>query len=179
MALTRAKQMATLSCADMRFKWGSMDFSTPSRFLAEIDESYVNSDIDFKKSRAQQRKERNEEGSAVDVLRRRFDVRYQQKTKEEKRETREFRREEPVRPQRVSTPQRDVSGMRRVATSTVGQVTSEPCAYAVGERVEHLRFGRGEIIRIEPLATDHKLIVKFESGEEKTLLAKLAKLTKI
>lgn len=178
-ALTRAKQMATLSCADMRLKWGSMDFSTPSRFLAEIDESYVNSDIDFKKSRAQQRKERNEEGSAVDVLRRRFDVRYQQKAKEEKRETREFRREEPVRPQRVSTPQRDVSGMRRVATSTVGQVTSEPCAYAVGERVEHLRFGRGEIIRIEPLATDHKLIVKFESGEEKTLLAKLAKLTKI
>ena len=69
--------------------------------------------------------------------------------------------------------------MRRVSTSTVGQVIATPCEYAVGERVEHLRFGRGEIIRVEPLATDHKLIVKFDTGEEKTLLAKLAKLTKI
>jgi DNA helicase-2/ATP-dependent DNA helicase PcrA len=179
-ALTRAKRWATLSCADMRYKWGNMDFSSPSRFLAEIDEQFVESDIDFKKSRAQQRKEREEEGSAVDVLRRRFDVRY--KTKDERREARESAGRESVgfqRPQPKPQPQRDVTGMRRVSTSTVGQVIATPCEYAVGERVEHLRFGRGEIIRVEPLATDHKLIVKFDTGEEKTLLAKLAKLTKI
>ena len=70
--------------------------------------------------------------------------------------------------------------MRRVSvTSTVGQVTSEPCAYAVGERVEHPKFGRGEIVQVVPLATDHKLVVRFVSGEEKTLLSKLAKLTKL
>ena len=69
--------------------------------------------------------------------------------------------------------------MRRVNTSTVGQVTSEPCAYAVGERVEHPKFGRGEIVEVVPLATDHKLVVRFASGEEKTLLSKLAKLTKL
>ena len=66
-----------------------------------------------------------------------------------------------------------------MATSTIGQVTSEPCAYSVGERVEHPRFGKGEIIEIAPLATDHKLVVRFASGEEKTLLSKLAKLTKL
>ena len=179
-ALTRAKRWATLSCADMRYKWGNMDFSSPSRFLAEIDEQFVESDIDFKKSRAQQRKEREEEGSAVDVLRRRFDVRY--KTKDERREARESAGRESVgfqRPQPKPQPQRDVTGMRRVSTSTVGQVIATPCEYAVGERVEHLRFGRGEIIRVEPLATDHKLVVRLDSGEEKTLLAKLAKLTKI
>ena len=70
--------------------------------------------------------------------------------------------------------------MRRVTTaSTVGQVTSEPCAYSVGERVEHPKFGRGEIVQVVPLATDHKLVVRFVSGEEKTLLSKLAKLTKL
>ena len=176
-ALTRAKRMATLSCADMRYKWGSMEFSTPSRFLAEIDEQYVESDIDFKKTRTQHRREQDE-GKAVDVLRRRFDVRYQQKTDEKKQRTESFfKREEPRRPQ--PTPQRDVTGMRRVATSTVGQVTSEPCAYTVGERVEHPRFGRGSVVGIEPLATDHKLVVRFDGGEEKTLLAKLAKLTKL
>ena len=181
-ALTRAKSLATLSCVDMRFKWGNMEFCKPSRFLAEIDEQYIECDF------ALRGKPRSEQGgavkivsgkdeSALDALRRRFDVRYQQKPKSEHREPREFRLEEPVRPQ--SHPQRDISGMRRVATSTVGQVTSEPCIYSVGERVEHPRFGRGEIVQVVPLATDHKLVVRFVSGEEKTLLSKLAKLTKL
>ena len=36
-ALTRAKELATLSYAEMRFKWGNMEFSRPSCFLREID----------------------------------------------------------------------------------------------------------------------------------------------
>ncbi len=176
-ALTRAKSVAVLSCAEMRYKWGDMQFARPSRFLSEIDERYTDSDIDFTQGRRTISATNNEE-KAVELLRRRFDVRYQQKTENGKRKTENFfNRESVSRPQ--PTPQRDVSGMRRVATSTVGQVTSEPCAYSVGDRVEHPRFGAGEVVKIEPLATDHKLIVRFASGEEKTLLAKLAKLTKL
>ena len=181
-ALTRAKSLATLSCVDMRFKWGNMEFSKPSRFLSEIDEQYVECDFNLRKPRGEQGSVKvvggGKEESAIDALRRRFDVRYQQKTENGKRKTENFFNREIVsRPQ--PTPQRDVSGMRRMATSTVGQVISEPCAYSVGERVEHPRFGKGEVIRIEPLATDHKLVVRFASGEEKTLLSKLAKLTKL
>jgi len=181
-ALTRAKSLATLSCVDMRFKWGNMEFSKPSRFLAEIDEQYVECDFNLRKPRGEQGGVKvaggSKDESALDALRRRFDVRYQQKTENGKRKTENYFIREPVsRPQ--PTPQRDVSGMRRVATSTVGQVTSEACAYSVGERVEHPKFGKGEIIRVEPLATDHKLVVRFASGEEKTLLSKLAKLTKL
>ncbi|MBE6197817.1 MAG: ATP-dependent DNA helicase [Rikenellaceae bacterium] len=181
-ALTRAKSLATLSCVDMRFKWGNMEFSKPSRFLAEIDEQYVECDFNLRKPRGEQGGVKvaggSKDESALDALRRRFDVRYQQKTENGKRKTENYFNREPVsRPQ--PTPQRDVSGMRRVATSTVGQVTSEACAYSVGERVEHPKFGKGEIIRVEPLATDHKLVVRFASGEEKTLLSKLAKLTKL
>ena len=185
-ALTRAKSLATLSCVDMRFKWGNMEFSKPSRFLAEIDEQYVDCDFNL-----HSRAPRGEQGgtkvlggatkdeSAIDVLRRRFDVRYQQKTREERREARDERREVGAFQRPQPTPQRDVTGMRRVTTSTVGQTISEPCAYSVGERVEHPKFGRGEIIQVVPLATDHKLVVRFASGEEKTLLSKLAKLTKL
>ena len=190
-ALTRAKSLATLSCVDMRFKWGNMEFSKPSRFLKEIDEQYVECDFNL------HARTRGEQGgtvkvvgggggdeSAIDALRRRFDVRFQNKTRDERRETRDERREAREKfstlNSQPSTPQRDVSGMRRVSvTSTVGQVTSEPCAYAVGERVEHPKFGRGEIVQVVPLATDHKLVVRFVSGEEKTLLSKLAKLTKL
>ena len=180
-ALTRAKSLATLSCVDMRFKWGNMEFSKPSRFLTEIDEQFVECDFNIRKPRGEQGGGVKVAGggkdeSAIDVLRRRFDVRYQQKPKEERRDVgRELGGFQ--RPQ--STPQRDVTGMRRVATSTVGQVTSEPCLYAVGERVEHPKFGRGEVIQVVPLATDHKLVIRFASGEEKTLLSKLAKLTKL
>ncbi len=182
-ALTRAKSLATLSCVDMRFKWGNMEFSKPSRFLAEIDEKYVECDFNLRKPRGEQGAgtvkvvggggDKNE--TAIDALRRRFDVRYQQKPKTENR-TEKF----STLNSQLSTPQRDVSGMRRVTTtSTVGQVTTEPCAYSVGERVEHPKFGRGEIVQVVPLATDHKLVVRFASGEEKTLLSKLAKLTKL
>jgi DNA helicase-2/ATP-dependent DNA helicase PcrA len=181
-ALTRAKSLATLSCVDMRFKWGNMEFSKPSRFLAEIDEQYVECDFNIRKPRGEQSATSFGGGakdeSAIDALRRRFDVRYQQKTENEKRKTENyFNREPNLRPQ--PTPQRDVTGMRRMSASTVGQVTSEPCAYSVGDRVEHPKFGRGEIVQVVPLATDHKLVVRLASGAEKTLLAKLAKLTKL
>ena len=182
-ALTRAKSLATLSCVEVRDKWGESQLARPSRFLTEIDEQFVECDFNLHaKPRGEQRAsvagggEKSE--SAIDALRRRFDVRYQQKTENEKRKTENyFNREPNLRPQ--PTPQRDVTGMRRVTTSTVGQVTSEPCAYSVGERVEHPKFGRGEIVQVVPLATDHKLVVRFVSGEEKTLLSKLAKLTKL
>ena len=187
-ALTRAKSLATLSCVDMRFKWGSMEFSKPSRFLKEIDEQYVECDFNLHaKPRGEQGGAKvvggSKDESAIDALRRRFDVRYQQKARDERRETRDERKvlntQLSTLHSPLSTSQRDVSGMRRVNTSTVGQVTSEPCAYAVGERVEHPKFGRGEIVEVVPLATDHKLVVRFVSGEEKTLLSKLAKLTKL
>ena len=183
-ALTRAKSLATLSCVDMRFKWGSMEFSKPSRFLAEIDEQYVECDFNLRKPRGEQGNVKvvgggSKDESALDVLRRRFDVRYQQKTKEERREPKTERRDVVAFQRPQTPPQRDVTGMRRVATSTVGQVTSEACIYSVGERVEHPKFGRGEIVQVVPLATDHKLVVRFASGEEKTLLSKLAKLTKL
>ena len=185
-ALTRAKSLATLSCVDMRFKWGSMEFSKPSRFLYEIDEQYVECDFNLHKPRGEQSRatsttttissSKNE--TAIDALRRRFDVRYQQKTDNGQRRAENYTNRDILsRPQ--STPQRDISGMRRVTTSTIGQVTSEPCAYSVGEWVEHPKFGKGEILQAVPLATDHKLVIRFASGEEKTLLSKVAKLTKL
>ncbi len=40
-ALTRAKNKATLSYATSRFRWGNLIFSEPSRFLEELEDSYV------------------------------------------------------------------------------------------------------------------------------------------
>lgn len=71
------------------------------------------------------------------------------------------------------------AGMRSVGVRSAGATPPVgECAYVVGDRVEHPKFGVGRIERIEPLATDHKLVVNFEEYGSKTLLAKFAKLTK-
>ena len=185
-ALTRAKKEATLSYAEMRFKWGNMEFSQPSRFLSEIDEQYIASDFELK-SVARTSRSFNEEGrrvneqgrTAIDELRRRFDFRQQQKPQNGASKP---ARPNPaiVEPTRTST-----DGMRRLGISRKVEEGSTPsaaavdCNYAVGQRVEHPKFGVGVIRHIEALSTDHKLVVEFGSYGEKTLLAKFAKLTKL
>ena len=196
-ALTRAKNEAVLSYSEMRFKWGNMEFSTPSRFLREIDSRYVDCDEDLSE-RPQCRREPSEEGftgrmgnfsrgaasrseerrggrTAIEELRNRFDYRFQQK-REAEQSGGVRRQPDPKLVAPVQKP-RSTEGMRRVESTPAGGSTL-PCAYSVGERVEHPTFGAGEIVRIESLATDHKLVVSF-AGVEKTLLAKFAKLKKL
>ena len=196
-ALTRAKSEAVLSYCEMRFKWGNMEFSSPSRFLKEIDSRYVDCEEDLSE-RPQWRRESQEEGftgrmgnfqrggvsrggsrgeerrdgrTAIEALRQQFDYRFQKKREEEKRKP-DPRLVAPVKP-------RSTEGMRRVESAPTGSSASAgACAYAVGERVEHPTFGAGEVVRIESLATDYKIVVNF-SGSEKTLLAKFAKLKKL
>ena len=176
-ALTRAKALATLSCADMRFIHGQMEFSRPSRFLKEIDPQFVVTDMNL--NAAPRGRSGDGEESAIDRLRQRYDMRFQSRGARPSDEAPRCTEQPRVVPRPVSAPPRDVSGMRRVAASPVGATTTSPCDYAVGERVEHPRFGCGEVVRIEPLATDHKIVVRFDSEGEKTLIAKLAKLKKL
>lgn len=196
-ALTRAKCEAVLSYSEMRFKWGNMEFSTPSRFLREIDSRYVECDDDLSE-RPQCKHEAQEGGftgrmgnfqrgesrsaerrggrTAIEELRRQFDYRFQQKREAEQKQGVK-RQPDPRLVAPVQQP-RSTEGMRRVNMSAPAGAALGACAYAVGERVEHPTFGVGEITRIESLATDHKIVVRFSTGE-KTLLAKFAKLKKM
>ena len=161
---------------------------------------------------------REEGGSAIDALRRRFDYRFQQKQpgREEERgygsgPAHRYPRTAPAggrpqnayapggRPQNttprfgapkqqpdpalVRTPRPSTEGMRRIETRpATGGLSAMPASageYAVGQRVEHPKFGVGIVRRIEVLAGDHKLVIAFDNAGEKTLLAKFAKLTKL
>ncbi len=203
-ALTRAKCRATISYAEMRFKWGNMEFTRPSSFLREIDPKYVDSDCDFQQVRPRQRDE--EAPSAIEELRRRFDYRFQKEGRGgqgsgerfggrpadgESGVARRFTRSQAggfggAQPRTVSgvqVPRPSTAGMRSMGVRHEGApqpgVAAVAGGYAVGDRVEHPTFGRGTITRIETLATDHKLVVAFDSRGEKTLLAKFAKLNKL
>ena len=205
-ALTRAKCSAVLSYAEMRFKWGNMEFSRPSCFLREIDPRYLDGAVGAGQTLV--REEAAAGGrTALEELRRRFDVRYQQRAGGSGNPSfggakssfggRGGAYSGGSRPEsgapsfggrggtdsafRRPALQRPVvpENLRRLgggAAPAAGNAAAS--GYAVGERVEHPKFGCGEIVRIETLAADHKLVVVFEEYGEKTLLAKFAKLTK-
>ena len=246
-ALTRAKVAATLSYAEMRFKWGNMEFSRPSCFLREIDPQYLETVVE---SDDGQPRSREEGGSAIDELRRRFDYRFKQKDGAGRQDehgygsgpayryasrtpqgsgrtqggyssggkygaagddrsagsrgnasrygassggsrfggasagSQRFDASKPRTapdPALVRTPRPSTEGMRRLDArpASFAPAPSSAGEYAVGQRVEHPKFGVGIIRRIETLAGDLKLSIAFDGAGEKTLLAKFAKLTKL
>ena len=200
-ALTRAKSEAMLSCCEMRFKWGTMEFSSPSRFLTEIDSQYVEYEQDddqgglrslshgafgrdhsgegyrggagsqYGSQRQASGQAKGKGASAIEELRNRFDYRFQKQRSEER---------QMPNPKIVEPLRRSTEGMRRVVTTPVNDAAhAGPCPYAIGDKVEHPKFGVGTINRIESLTTDHKLVVDFGQYGEKTLLSKFAKLQKL
>ncbi len=216
-ALTRAKAEATLSYCEMRFKWGNMEFSSPSRFLQEIDSRYIDCDEDLRRPQRRNTGDSDSDGaltgrmgnfsrggsgsgyaggygaasqqrgagsnagrnggnnSAIEELRKRFDYRFQQK-----REQQGSRQAPDPRIVQQPAAPRSTEGMRRITRSASGGVAPlGPCAYEVGNRVEHPKFGVGQVTRIEQMAEDYKIVVDFGQYGEKTLLAKFAKLTKL
>ncbi len=200
-ALTRAKSEAMITYCDMRYKWGNMEFSSPSRFLREIDPQYVDCEEDLSPksgdsvqgsltgrmgnfSQASATERRNGQ-TAVEALRQRFDYRFQQKRAEAGNSAPKagIKSGAKVAPDpRLVAPiaqPRSTAGMRRINTSAAGTASLSACPYQIGDRVEHPKFGVGVIQRIEPLASDHKVVVDFGSYGEKTLLAKFAKLEKL
>ena len=205
-ALTRAKCSAVLSYAEMRYEYGETKHHVPSCFLREIDPRYLDGAVGAGQTPV--REEAAAGGrTALEELRRRFDVRYQQRAGGSGKPSfggakssfggRGGAYSGGSRPEsgapsfggqggtdsafRRPALQRPVvpDNLRRLgggAAPAAGNAAAS--GYAVGERVEHPKFGYGEIVRIETLAADHKLVVVFEEYGEKTLLAKFAKLTK-
>ncbi|MBR3846348.1 MAG: ATP-dependent DNA helicase, partial [Alistipes sp.] len=214
-----AKERAVISYAEMRFKWGNMEFSRPSCFLREIDSRYIDSEVDFTAQRVRPEPE-GEEPRAIDELRRRFDYRFQQQRQqgasggsfggsanrfgrpadgESNRAQRFSRQNDPYRntsstsyphpktqyDERLERAISSLGNEQRRTLRSVGSVGSPAGAstapvgdFTVGDRVDHALFGVGEVVRIERMAGDMKLVVDFQKVGQKPLLAKFAKLRK-
>ncbi len=174
-AITRAKSAAMISYCETRYKWGTMEFTRPSCFLREIDPQYIEMEGDSQQLRPKPREMSREQSNreAAEEMRRRFDIRFQ------KREGKISGMPNPL----ASQPQRPTSSMQSIGVrrkeSTDGAQFAVSGGYKIGDKVEHPKFGVGEVKNIETLATDHKLVVEFGSYGSKTLLAKFAKLTKL
>ena len=180
-AITRAKKAAMLSFSELRRVWGKTESASPSRFLKEIDSQWLDANFDIEELSGRNRWERATEESS----RPRFESLKSRYGGAPRGASHSDTPQRP-RPEIISTPRPldpERSGMRSVGTRPTAGVAegaaAGACEYSVGERVAHPKFGAGTIERIEPLTTDHKLVVMFDSYGSKTLLAKFAKLSKL
>jgi len=71
--------------------------------------------------------------------------------------------------------------LRKIKPNTDGGSVSSSSAtdLVVGNVVEHIRFGKGEVVRIEGVGIDKKAEIRFANGGLKKLLLRFAKLNVI
>ncbi|MBK7382519.1 MAG: UvrD-helicase domain-containing protein [Flavobacteriales bacterium] len=187
-AITRAEKRCTLSYAVSRYKWGNLTASEPSRFIEEIDAQYL------------EMPRQNERASLFGGLERRppwargsapFDTPTEDRGSSKPVYGREKRApgigkaaprtaSTPIKESRAPEPQRknlkrvSTSGAPLEATSTLGGLVPD---LQEGQTVEHERFGKGKVLKVEGNAPDLKATVFFPSAGQKQLLLRFARLT--
>lgn len=174
-AITRAEKYCFLSCAQNRYRYGKMEFDTPSRFLRDIDRRYMQIH-DISKQTEEPRfsppPRRNSFGQQGTFSR--TTPGFQQRPV----------RQAPPAPSPVTTREgrRLVPvGRRPINAPTPPQQTTTSAAFniSVGDRIEHFRFGIGTILSIEGTGENTKAHVEFVNAGTKQLLLKFAKFKKI
>ncbi len=167
-ALTRAEKSAIITYAALRYKWGIQNACSPSRFIKEIDSKYLDLPPDFYPVLP---------GPGAGGEKEKF-------VPEAYRKVMEGRKQ----PSQIQSGGRKLVNMNQAirnspsaSTSSASSqppkdfVPSDPGMIKVGTRVEHPRFGIGEVHQLEGVGSNIKATVLFPIGT-KQLLLKFAKL---
>ncbi|TXN35589.1 AAA family ATPase [Flagellimonas hymeniacidonis] len=161
-ALTRAEKQAFLTYTQNRYRWGKLIDAEPSRFLEEIDDQYVenltpvndgyrykpmiNADIFGDVDKSKLRQIKPKNGNPPSVH------------KPNENQLRKLRKLKPE----LSSPANN--------TNSIDPNLEE------GSLVNHTRFGKGKVLKIEGVGNDKKAEIQFERGDIKKLLLRFAKL---
>ena len=173
-AITRAEEHCYLSFAKSRYKFGKTEFSSPSRFLKDIDTRFLSL------PQGEQMAQRVDEGASC--FRQKLIDRYAEDrpsaqpmglrfTASSPRFTESRPKVQPVPPVQQPRTLKKVSSIspsRPAASPSVG-------ALQVGHVIEHERFGVGEVVAMVGTGDNCKATVKFRNAGEKQLLLKFAR----
>jgi len=149
-AVTRAKKQAVLSYAISRYRYGSPQSNEPSRFLEEIPAECINN-LSYREQASEHVYSRTPSGF------------------------RGFTAPAKVAPP-VSIVGKRLVSMNKAAQTSLPVDNSHLKDLKIGTRVEHERFGQGEVLSMEGVYPNSKATVMFANGEKKQLLLKFAKL---
>lgn len=158
-AITRAEKHCILTCAQNRWRYGRMEYDTPSRFIRDIAPSLLQVEgsgpgVSFSTS---SRSSFNSQRSSVGA---------QRPTTQNPR---------PVATQFMADPKPRLVPVRQEAPrpqSVIGDIGLHE-----GNVIEHQRFGIGKVIRVEGTGENTKATVEFRNAGTKQLLLKFAKYT--
>lgn len=170
-ALTRAEKQAYLTYALTRYRWGKLIDADPSRFIEEIDEKYIENLTPPEERRFNPMLDASIFGDDIPERSRRTasnKIRF-------KPAKARFTKKEPskTKPQgiKISTPKN-----LKPVKNTNGSANLFDTKLTVGNVVEHSRFGKGKVLKIEGKGADLKAEINFEVGGVKKLLLRFAKL---
>ena len=162
-AITRAEKHCILTCAQNRWRYGRMEYDTPSRFIRDIDPELiqVQSDGALDKSFERNRSEWVQNSRPVAT---------QFKADPKPRAVGPRQAEKPVDPFGPNFKRLyQAVAPRSMATDP------NPCELREGLRIEHQRFGIGTVTRVEGSGENTKATVEFKNAGTKQLLLKFAK----
>jgi DNA helicase II / ATP-dependent DNA helicase PcrA len=154
-AVTRAEKNCTISYAASRFQWGNLITSEPSRFISEIDPDYLSFETAYGAPQGG--------GRSLNSGRSGFDRPF----------TGGLNRM-PGSPSAQTSPRGLKSMSELNSKSGAGDSNID---IKVGYNVEHERFGKGKVTKLEGSGVDRKATIFFPHAGAKTLLLKFAKLT--
>lgn len=168
-AITRAEEHCFLSYAKTRFRYGKMEFGSPSRFLKDIDVRFLRLPQDAGMFR------RVEEEAAVF---RRENARGFAPDKEDAPYGGKER--VSVRPKQQIIAPTVPRNLKRVAPSANTASTSPSAGASAnrvqqGQLIEHERFGLGEVLKVEGEGDNAKATIRFKNAGDKQLLLRFAR----
>lgn len=156
-AVTRAEKKCFLSFAKARFRYGKMEFSSPSRFLKDIDTCYLLLPHEM------------ETGYPTDE-----DAAFSRSGSER------------IKPFTPFTGKRDENSFSTAIPRTLKRVDSLSATSSsgssgsltnlqVGQMIEHERFGVGEVIKLDGSGDNAKATIHFRNAGDKQLLLRFAR----
>ncbi|MBU2946704.1 ATP-dependent helicase [Zobellia uliginosa] len=161
-ALTRAEKQAYLTYTQNRYRWGKLIDAEPSRFLEEIDEKYVENLTPIDTGYRYKPLVDNDIFGEVD--------------KSRLRQNKPAGGTPPTRKKPNEIQLRKLRKLKPELSTPVGNTNSVDPNLAEGSVINHTRFGRGKVIKIEGVGNDKKAEIQFEKGDIKKLLLRFAKL---
>lgn len=170
-AITRARKCVTLSFANNRMRWGQRVSNAVSRFLREINPAYLDGEIDEVDTPFNEFGRNSGFGGASFGNSSRGG--YTSHSKNEYLTSRNSGGYHQKANSEVSKPQFSTGAAH---TPSSDFKASPIASLAVGQRIEHDRFGFGTIISFDGENANKKAIVDFDEGGRKTLLLKYAKM---
>ncbi|MBT8254497.1 MAG: ATP-dependent DNA helicase, partial [Bacteroidia bacterium] len=156
-ALTRAEKQVYLTYALSRYRWGKLTDAEPSRFIEEIDDQFLDILTPVHERRFNPMLDASIFGDVPP-----------NKIRTKKATKRTTKKPEPFK---LSVPKK-LKPVKQVKDQSITSTTE----LRIGQQVNHQRFGKGVVTKIEGKGADLKAEIKFDHAGIKRLLLRFAKL---